>query len=151
MSELFTIEGEVIKGDQLGRQLGFPTANLRFDNIQQRKEAETFDSRFENQGLYYGVVTLLGGIELSIHNKPTLIFIGPRLVLGESKVVWEAHIITESSGELELRTPLPEFYGARLQITLLSKLRDNMHFDSLEALKVQMQQDLEQALLNLPA
>jgi len=143
----------VVKGDQLGRQLGFPTANLRFDDYLQHQKAKKFDSDLVNQGLYYGAVSLVSEISLNIDNKPALIFIGPRLVLGETKVVWEAHIINENSGVPMATTPLPdsllqpfpEFYGAKLQIKLLRKLRDNMNFDSLEALKVQMGLDLEQA------
>jgi FAD synthase len=66
-------------------------------------------------------------------------------VLGETKVVWEAHIINEKSGAAKANSPLPEFYGATMSVALIRKLRDNMHFGSLEALKVQMQKDLEQA------
>jgi len=111
----FTIEGVVEGGAQLGRTLGYPTANMVLANYM-RPAYGIYAVRgtLENGRVLAGVANL--GI------RPT---IEPPLELLES-------FFFDFSGDL---------YGQRIDVALIDYLRPEAKFDSLDALKVQMDQD----------
>ena len=112
----YELTGRVVKGQQLGRTLGFPTANLQV-------EADKLLPRFG----VYGVRAMLesgetvGGV-MNVGCRPT--------VAGEAPTV-EAHLF-DWSGEL---------YGQSLTVHLMGFIRPERAFDSLDALKAQITQD----------
>jgi riboflavin kinase/FMN adenylyltransferase len=114
------IEGVVVRGDGLGATLGFPTANIDF----QAAPAE--------RGVF---VVEVDGADLKA--RKALCNIGTRpTVTSGPKLVVEVHI-PGYSGSL---------YGEKLTLRLVRKLRDEMKFPSLDALKAQIAADVAAAV-----
>ena len=115
----YGIDGKVVRGRQLGRRLGFPTANLRL----------------------MGKRTALSGIYASwVHGagprpRASVSSLGTRPTVSGQELLLEAHLF-DFDGEL---------YGRRLRVEFVSKLRDEEKFDDLPALVRQMEKDAEQA------
>ena len=110
--------GRVVKGQQLGRKLGFPTANLR---VGERKVPlkGVFAVRVHVNGCYYSGVANLG-------TRPTVKTNTPLL---------EVHLL-DFKGNL---------YGRELRVEFIKKLRDERKFDSLSALTDAISADVEHA------
>ena len=118
----YALTGTVVHGEQIGRTLGFPTANLRVDQEGRLLPATgvyAVSVQRESQGLIYKGM-------MNIGHRPT--FDGHRTTL-------EVHLF-DFSGTL---------YGERLTVAFKSRLREERQFPTPEALKAQMQQDAEQA------
>jgi len=114
------LEGVVVTGDRRGRELGFPTANLRFG----------YRPAMPALGIYAGRVTEAGPSVASGH--PALISIGTRPTFHEgTEVLAEVHLL-DFDGDL---------YGVRLGVQLLARLRDEQRFADASALVAQMQRD----------
>lgn len=113
---MVTVEGEVIHGAKLGRQMGFPTANMEVGGVD-----------IEN-GVYLSSVTIDGRVWRAMSN------VGVRpSVDGRSRLL-ETHIF-DFQGDL---------YGRVLRVDLLRKVRDEKKFSSIEELKNQLMQDFNQ-------
>lgn len=113
----YCIAGRVVKGQQIGRQLGFPTANVQL----KRK-------RLPLSGIFVVSVSGLGDKPL-----PGAASLGVRPTLGAGlKPVLEVHLLDFA------RT----IYGAHVAVNFLSKLRDEAKYDSLDLLKEQIAQDV---------
>lgn len=114
----FTLTGKVIKGNQVGRSINFPTANLDVDGSMKLIPA---------QGVYAVKVVLESGSEfygmLNIGTRPTL--------ENEDHLSVEVHLL-DFKGDL---------YGQELTLIFNRRIRDEQKFDSLEALKAQIQKD----------
>lgn len=112
--------GTVVLGDQRGRAIGFPTANLPL----------RADSGIPN-GVYAGHVTLDDGqrflAAVNIGYRPTIYTDGIRLL--------EAHLI-DFDGDL---------YGSTIAVLLTGRIRDEQRFASLEALTAQIALDVRLA------
>jgi len=117
----YSISGAVIKGDKLGRVLGFPTANIDVDAHHKLIPAEGIYAVTVN----YGTSEFKG--MLYIGNRPT--------VDGINRSI-----------EVNLFDFNKEIYGETLKINLISLLRADAKFDDLEALKQQLHKDKELAL-----
>ena len=116
------LEGIVVIGDRRGRELGFPTANLRFDYL----------PAMPSLGIYAGRVTEAGSEVAAGH--PALISIGTRPTFHEgAEVLAEVHLL-DFDGDL---------YGVRLGVELHARLRDEQRFTDADALVAQMQRDAE--------
>ena len=114
----YAIAGRVVRGRQLGRTLGFPTANLRFP----RTPALS--------GIYatwvHGVYQTPWPSVSSFGTRPTVDGVEPLL---------EAHLF-DFAGDL---------YGRHIEVEFVAKLRDEEKFNDLPALTAQMQRDAAQA------
>jgi riboflavin kinase/FMN adenylyltransferase len=116
------IEGPVIGGEQRGRELGYPTANMALDGLHLPK-----------LGVYAVLVEILEGpFKGEYHGAASL---GVRPMFGENTPNLETFIF-DFSGDL---------YGTKLSIGLVEYLRPELKFDSLDALIQQMAQDCDQA------
>lgn len=116
------IEGAVIRGDQRGRELGFPTANMSIEGLH--------PPRF---GVYAVRVDVLDGPhEGRYHGAAS---IGVRPMFGENVPNCETHIF-DFKGDL---------YGATIAVALVAYLRDEQKFDGLDALITQMDADCARA------
>ncbi|UWQ59443.1 bifunctional riboflavin kinase/FAD synthetase [Leisingera caerulea] len=116
------IEGVVIGGEQRGRELGFPTANMSIDGLHQ--------PRF---GVYAVLVDVLEGPHKgSYHGAAS---IGVRPMFGGVVPNIETYLF-DFSGDL---------YGATLSVGLVEFLRPELKFDGLDALTAQMDADCAQA------
>ncbi len=121
----YIIHGEVIEGKQLGRKLGFPTANLRMSDPAMLTPL---------QGVYAVDVKLPDGTTrrgmLNIGRRPTV----DRGAKPEVSI--EVHIIGWSGN----------LYGESIAVEFLSRLRDEQRFADLDALKSQLEKDKALAL-----
>ncbi|OYV87938.1 MAG: riboflavin biosynthesis protein RibF [Ignavibacteriae bacterium 37-53-5] len=113
----YSVEGYVIRGDQRGRLLGYPTANLKL--VDDRLLIPSF-------GVYVVEVTVEG-------NRLTgLASLGVRPTFEDEGVpiveVWIADFDRD-------------IYGKRIKVSFILRLRDEMKFDSAEQLIAQMDQD----------
>jgi riboflavin kinase/FMN adenylyltransferase len=114
----YAIAGEVTSGAGRGRALGFPTANIVPDR-----------PLLIERGVYRGRVHLEGGQHAAVVN------VGVRPTFGETDLAVEAHLL-DFTGDL---------YGRRVRLEFLERLRDEMRFPSVEALKAQVARDIEAA------
>jgi len=121
MGESFQVSGEVTKDQQLGRTIGFPTANI--------KDSGTV---FPPKGVYKTEVDVSGKGEKWLK---AMSYVGSRPTVDESGevLVLETHI-PNWSGDL---------YGKVLTVRSFNKIRDEMKFSSVEELKVQLKKDLK--------
>ncbi len=111
----YQLQGRVISGDQRGRELGFPTANLG--------EIATL---IPGDGVYAG----WGWVEETRH--PAAVHVGPNPTFkGEERKV-EVHLLDFSR----------DLYGQMLKIDLVERIRGTRAFPSTEALKLQIETDL---------
>ncbi len=112
----FQLRGTVVRGDQRGRTLGFPTANI------------VPDARLVCPG--FGIYAALAD------GAPAAVSIGVRPTFGEGLgVLVEAFVI---DADIDL-------YGRELRLDFLARLRGERRFDSADELVEQMQLDVEQA------
>ena len=122
------IEGPVIGGEQRGRELGFPTANMSIDGL----HPPAF-------GVYAVLVDVLDGPHQgSYHGAASM---GVRPMFGENRPNLETFIF-DFSGDL---------YGATLSIGFVEHLRPEEKFDGLDALIAQMNEDCDRARAILTA
>lgn len=124
----YTLTGTVVKGQQLGRTIGFPTANIQLP-------PEKFLPR---QGVY--AVQLLTGEKIGSLGFGVM-NIGSRPTVSGMHLSVEVHLL-DWSGDL---------YGKTMTVQLEKFLRSEQKFDSLEALKAQIQSDcnLARAVLGI--
>lgn len=121
----YGMEGRVVPGDRLGRKIGFPTANLK---------ALCPDKVIPGVGIYAGTISFDG------RRHPGMIYIGRRpTVHSGDELRIEAHIF-DYSGEL---------YGRTIRIEFVRFLRDDRKFESVDALRQQLERDKQQALEGL--
>ncbi len=117
----FSLEAEVVRDRGLGRQIGFPTANVLTNPYQM----------LPAQGVYGGLATV--GENPLPH--PAAINIGTRpTTAGGDKTVVEAHLVNYSG---------PDFYGERLKVEFLTRIRDEKKFTDIESLQKQIALDVE--------
>lgn len=116
------IEGPVIRGDQRGRELGYPTANMSIAGLH--------PPRF---GVYAVKVDVLDGPHVGTYNGAASI--GVRPMFGINTPNCESYIF-DFKGDL---------YGATLSVALVDYLRPELKFDGLPALITQMAADCDQA------
>ena len=121
LGDPFTLAGEVVHGDERGRELGYPTANL------------VPDPRYVTpaHGVYAARATTAAGEIV-----PAAVSIGvrPTFVTGRGELI-EAYLL-DFSGDL---------YDSRLEIAFLKRLRGEKRFASVDALIAQMALDVEDA------
>jgi riboflavin kinase/FMN adenylyltransferase len=115
----YSISGRVTYGQQLGRKLGVPTANIHLRRY-----------RSPLQGVF--AVSL----QLADRTYPGVANVGVRpTVSGSNKPILEVHLFDFAEA----------IYGSSVSVTFYRKLRDEQKFASLEALQAQLQIDIAQA------
>ena len=116
LGQNYTFEGKVIRGLGFGKKLGYPTANLIVEKEKILPEG-IFISRSEIGSKKYHSIT----------------YIGRRPTLGLSAITVEVYILG-FAGRL---------YGKKISVELLSKIRNDKKFLSVEKLVQQIKNDLE--------
>jgi riboflavin kinase/FMN adenylyltransferase len=115
----YRITGKVIAGAKLGRQLGFPTANLR-PRRRATPVAGVFAIRVSGCGL---------------KDAPGVANLGTRPAINGGELLLEAHVF-DFGGDL---------YGAHLHVDFIARLRDELWFPNVEELVAQIHRDAAQA------
>lgn len=110
------IEGVVINGNALGRTIGFPTANMDIEGVVV-VENGVYRSKIEIDGTTYDAMSNVG-------TRPS--------VDGSTRLL-ETHVLN-FNGNL---------YGRRLKLRLLEKIRDEVKFSTIDALRQQLLCDRE--------
>jgi riboflavin kinase/FMN adenylyltransferase len=118
LGHAWEIEGAVERGDQRGRTIGFPTANVAL--------GEHLRPRFG----VYAVRALLDGRE-SDGWRPAVANLGKRPTVGKLQENFEVHLF-DFAGDL---------YGKTLRVQLVDFIRPEMKFAGLDALKAQIAAD----------
>ncbi len=118
----YSITGTVIHGNKLGRTIGYPTANLKPTDPEQTIPAVGI---YAIQAVYNG--SQYNGM-MSIGYNPT--------VTDKKDIKIEANLFDFDE----------DIYGRVLEISFLKRLRDELKFDSVEALKQQLHNDKEETL-----
>jgi riboflavin kinase/FMN adenylyltransferase len=114
------LRGVVVVGDRRGRELGYPTANLRFDYL----------PVMPPRGIYTGRVAV--GERGVGPEHPALVSIGTRPTFHDAgRQLVEVHLL-DFDGDL---------YGAALEVVLIDRLRDELRFDDAQSLVDQMRRD----------
>ena len=122
LGRAYSLAGSVVRGDGLGHQLGFPTANLDSTGLALPPHG-VYAVHAETGGKTYRAV-------LNIGLRPTLQNPNPQLRV-------EAHLI-DFAGEL---------YGQELELAFVDKLRPEAKFPSLAELRAQIARDILEARL----
>ena len=124
----YRLSGHVVHGRKLGRQLGFPTMNLRLGR-----------GRPSLAGIF--VVSIQGLAPDPAREWPAVASLGTRPAI-------------ETNGQPLLEVFVPgwqgDAYGKLVSVRFERKLRDEQHFPDLDALKRQMVRDVEAAGLQMP-
>ena len=116
----YFIRGTVVDGKKIGRQLGFPTANLQVDSLKM----------LPSDGVYVVEVVV------ECQKYRGVLNIGVRPTLSTTNRTVEVHII-DFSGDL---------YGKEIEVHFVEFLRHEMKFSSLEELKEQIKKDFHRAI-----
>ncbi len=121
----YAITGRVVQGAQLGRTLGFPTANIALKRL-----------RVALQGVYLVQVTLPDDSRcFGVAN------IGLRPTVDGKKASLEVHLLDVQA----------DLYGQRLRVEFLQHIRDEQRFESLPALQAQIGRDVAAARAQIAA
>ena len=108
----YSISGKVVRGSGRGKDLGFPTANLKVDP----------EKLILAHGVYAGRVS----------GKKCVVNIGARPTFGTDQTVVEVHILGFNKN----------IRGKRLEVLLVKRLRDELQFSDVYALKRQIKKDI---------
>lgn len=111
----YIIDGRVVHGDKIGRQLGFNTANIRIKH-----------NPLPMTGVFAVEVGGLGERPL-----PGVANLGIRPTLGGTRTLLEVHLFDFDR----------DIYGAHLSVRFVHKLRDEQRFPNFDALKAQIAAD----------
>ncbi len=114
------VRGTVKSGEQRGRTIGFPTANLDLGELVRPKN---------------GVYAVRVGVDGAPMDKPAVANFGRRPTVGGEGRLLEVHVF-DFTGDL---------YGRRMDVAFIEFLREERKFDGLDALKTQIAADGEQA------
>lgn len=117
----FDLDGLVVRGDQRGRSLGFPTANLA-----------TPVEALPKDGVYAARVRVAHDPAGAAHDAVLNLGVRPTVRAGRSL---EAHLLDVDR----------DLYGRTLRVTFVARLRDERRFDGLDALRAQIARDVEGA------
>lgn len=115
----YSISGRIAYGQQLGRKLGVPTANVHLRRY-----------RSPLHGVFAVIARFVDG---SVHQGVANVGVRPT-VTGDKKPLLEVHLFNFSR----------KVYGAMIDVVFHTKLRDEKKFKSLDELQAQLQTDISQ-------
>jgi len=119
LGRTYSITGIIVEGSRLGREMGFPTANI-----------EPHHEAIPPNGIYAVWVDMDGA------RKPGTLNIGYRPTVTEEK---------RRTVEVHIMDFYRDIYNEEIEVTFVEKLRDEKKFPSLEALSAQIKKDVEKA------
>lgn len=117
----YVLTGNVVKGNQLGRTINFPTANI---------EIPEDYKLIPKNGVYIVTANVSNQTVFGMMN------IGVKPTLGENKLAIEVHLLDFDK----------DIYNQKIQVHILERLRDEQKFESFEALKSQLEVDKQNTI-----
>jgi riboflavin kinase/FMN adenylyltransferase len=120
LGRAYSLAGRVVKGDRLGHQFGFPTANL-----------DVVGLVLPPKGVYMAHVAVSGETRRAVVN----IGVRPTLPDSEPTMRVEVHLLDFDA----------DLYGAELEIIFSERLRDEQKFASVDELRQQIARDIAEA------
>jgi riboflavin kinase / FMN adenylyltransferase len=117
----YKLTGEIIRGKQLGRTLGFPTANLKYDTSFQILSTGVYFTIIEYDNKLYKGITSVGF-------NPTIEPVGDNITIETYILNFDKYI-----------------YGENISVYFISRMRSEIKFNSLEELVSQLKKDKEYA------
>ncbi len=123
----FSLSGKVVKGFQVGRTIGYPTANIAYDDCRM----------LPKDGVYAAKLLVETHERACDHSNgddksyDAMLYVGSRPTVNTGKVSVEAYLF-DFSGDL---------YGKEVKVTFVERVRDSVKFDSVEELKMQLKKD----------
>lgn len=117
----YLLTGNVVKGNQLGRTINFPTANI---------EIPEDYKLIPKNGVYVVTVNVNNQTVIGMMN------IGVKPTLGENKLSIEVHLLDFDA----------DIYNQKIQVHILEKLREEQKFESFQALQVQLEKDKQNTI-----
>ncbi|MDD3198960.1 MAG: bifunctional riboflavin kinase/FAD synthetase [Eubacteriales bacterium] len=121
MGRNYSVGGEVVIGNKIGRTIGFPTSNLLIDEAMVTPSHGVYVTYCKYNGAVYRGITNVG-------IKPTI---------GDNKKNIETHIFNFST----------ELYGKQIRVEFLERLRPEIKFKSVQELSKQIENDCKEAEL----
>jgi riboflavin kinase/FMN adenylyltransferase len=116
----YTILGTVTHGDNLGKKIGFPTANL-----------SAHSEQFPPNGVYAAQAVIQGELRLGVLN----LGVRPTVAGGKSERVLEIHLFDFNR----------DIYGKDVEVRFVKFLRPEQKFENIDALVAQIRRDVDQA------
>ena len=114
----YYLDGTIVEGRKRGTTIGFPTANMVTEN-----------ELIPPHGVYATTMTIDGVVHAGVTN------VGVRPTFSETEPTVETHLL-RYSGDL---------YGCRVRLSFVQRLRDERRFDSVDALRAQIEADQRRA------
>jgi riboflavin kinase / FMN adenylyltransferase len=114
----YYVDGTIVEGQKRGKTIGYPTANMVTEN-----------ELIPPHGVYATTMTIDGVVHAALTN------IGVRPTFNETDPTIETHLL-RYSGDL---------YGRRVRLSFVQRLRDERRFDSVDALRTQIEADERRA------
>lgn len=114
------LQGTVVHGQQLGRRLGYPTANLDVAHL---------DGQLPTPGVYAAWATLADG---SRHRAMVNVGYRPTVEADRQRLTVEAHLDAFAA----------DLYGQTVRLLLVARIRDERRMSSLDQLRAQLAADL---------
>ncbi|MES2661998.1 MAG: bifunctional riboflavin kinase/FAD synthetase [Pseudomonadota bacterium] len=114
----YSISGLVVKGDQIGRTLGIPTANIKLHHVPPLSGVYAVEAILNSGEIMSGVAN-----------------IGSRPTVQGKELRLETHLFKQP----------PNLYGSQLRVIFRHKIRDEQRFESLDVLKQAMHADIRTA------
>jgi len=113
----FFMTGEVIKGFGRGKEIGVPTANIKFTDDKIIPKKGVYITRVDIEGVKYNSVTNIG--------------MNPTFNISFCSI--ETHILNFSLN----------IYGKKIKVSFIKRIRDEIRFNSVEQLTFQINKDIE--------
>ena len=136
----YSVTGTVVEGNKIGRTLGFPTANLDIPNE---------FLMINNPGVYACQTVIDGKRYHAMANAGVRPTIKGMVENGTAQALNEAERVKTENFPLTIEVNIFDFdgdlYGQRLQVWFIDRIRDEVKFSGLEALKQQLAKDREEA------
>lgn len=120
LGKLYTLSGKVIQGENIGRTLGFPTANIKYDPVKILPSNGVYVTTVDINGTYYPAITSVG-------TNPT--------VNSNKKITIETYILDFNFS----------IYGIFIKVLFLRKIREEIKFKSRNELVTQIFLDIAYA------
>lgn len=117
LGRFYYLRGIVVKGEEIGRKLGFPTANI-----------STTWRMIPPDGVYAVIC------EINNVKRAGALHIGPRITFGKTKRTIEVHIIDFDEN----------LYGREIKISFIKRVRGTMKFKNADELKKRIGEDIEE-------